>query len=163
MDFVHLIGDDQQSTFPPLPLRIGGFNIFKNKLALALPDSYLYGVLFGMTKTKKLHSDSVKRYLAPDRLIQLTKHLCDTYQPVAVIAEYVFAAPCLDVVPEGILKIIDTIDVFSRKKAEVLSFGIDDPLPCSFREERNYLLKSDLVIASPAERGQYVPPSRPPA
>jgi glycosyltransferase involved in cell wall biosynthesis len=66
---------------------------------------------------------------------------------LAVIAEYIFAAPCLDVVPKGVLKIIDTHDVFSRKQAQVLAYGIEDPLPCSVREERNYLLKSDLVIA----------------
>ena len=90
---------------------------------------------------------SAKKALAPPDLIRMTKRLCKKYRPAAVIAEYIFTAPCLDVVPHGILKVIDTHDMFSRKRDQVVSFGIDDPFCCNPAEERDYLLKGDLVIA----------------
>jgi glycosyltransferase involved in cell wall biosynthesis len=147
VDAIHFIGDDYGAPFPPIDGGAHRWTILREQLARALPDSFLYTALFGMNKQKKLHSDSVKMYLGSERLVQATKYLCGRYQPFAVIAEYVFAAPCLDVVPRGALKIIDTHDMFSRKKEQVLSYGIEDPLPCSPQEERNYLLKGDLIIA----------------
>ncbi len=91
--------------------------------------------------------ERIKRELCPEALVAMTDELCRRYDPVAVIAEYIFMAPCLDVVPPGTLRIIDTHDVFSRKGDEVLSFGIEDPLHCTPQEERFYLLKCDLAIA----------------
>ena len=145
VDRVHFIDDDFGTELPAVrrPLLAS----LQQKLAQALPDSTLYRALFDMGKAEKIRSNSVKRYLACERLIQVTRHLCGVYNPSVVMAEYIFAAPCLDVVPEGVLKIIDTHDIFSRKKEQVLAYGIDDPLPCSSREERAHLLKSDLVIA----------------
>lgn len=143
-DFVHFIGDD----FGELPAQAPSWPCrLKEKLALTLPDSFFYCVCFGMSKEKKIRSNEVKRYLASERLRQVTLHLAEYYHPDAVLAEYIFAAPCLDVLPYGVFKIIDTHDMFSRKKEQVLAFGVDDPLPCTLSEERKYLLKSDLVIA----------------
>lgn len=144
-NFVHFIGDDF-GQLPPLASSCSCSDL-KEKLALALPDSFFYRTCFGMSREKKIRSNDVKRYLASERLKQVTRHLAELYHPAAVLAEYIFAAPCLDVVPDGIVKIIDTHDMFSRKKEQVLAFGIDDPLPCTPAEERRYLLKSDLVIA----------------
>ncbi|MEQ1574302.1 MAG: glycosyltransferase family 4 protein [Vicinamibacterales bacterium] len=151
---VHFIGDDYHTEFPPISWTDHPFVALKRFAARTLPDSRLYRWLFGMEKQKKVHSDAVKRYLASERLIQVARHLCEAYNPFAVIAEYIFAAPCLDVVPSGTMKIIDTHDMFSRKNEQVVSFGIDDPLPCTRREERNYLLKSDLVIAIQSREAQ---------
>jgi glycosyltransferase involved in cell wall biosynthesis len=106
----------------------------------------IVGKVFPWRKDKN-RPVSAKESLAPDSLIQMTKMLCNKYHPFAVIAEYIFTAPCLDVVPQGTLKIIDTHDMFSRKKALVNSFGIDDPFCCTEAEERAYLLKSDLIMA----------------
>lgn len=146
MDAVHFIGDHYKADLPPPPER-GLASRLADRLALTLPDSLLYTALFGLDKKEKLHSDSVKRYLGSDRLVQVTRHLCELHRPVAVIAEYIFTAPCLDVVPHGALKIIDTHDMFSRKREQVLAHGIEDPLPCTPGEERRCLLKADVVIA----------------
>jgi len=144
---VHFVDDDYGAEFPRVAKKRHPYLPLKKVLARLPADTFLYRWLFCAGKRKKLDSDNVKAYFASDRLIRLTSHLCERYRPFAVVAEYIFAAPCLDVVPHGVLKIIDTHDMFSRKKAEVVAYGVEDPLVCTLREERDYLLKSDLVIA----------------
>jgi len=99
-------------------------------------------------------SKAAKKSLCPDKLIGFTSFLCEKYHPCAVIGEYVFTAPCLDVVPKGIIKFIDTHDMFSRKVEEVISYGIPDLLHCTFDEERKYLLKCDIIIAVQAQEAE---------
>jgi glycosyltransferase involved in cell wall biosynthesis len=118
-----------------------------HKVVLALPDGGVYRAVFGMGKTQKVRYEEVKRYLAADRLVQATRHLCDRYRPEVVLAEYIFTTPCFDVVPAGVLKIVDTHDMFSRKQEQVVAYGVEEALPCTRREERRFLLKSDLVVA----------------
>lgn len=89
----------------------------------------------------------IKKWFASDRLINATKSLYSEYQPVAVMVEYIFTSPCLKVIPKGTLKIIDTHDMFSRRKEQVVKHGIDDLLSISRREERRYLLNADLILA----------------
>lgn len=151
VDQVHFIGEEmgELPALPPAP----PLAVLKEKLVRELPNSRLYRLCFGMSKEKKIRSDQVKRYLASERLRQATRHLAERYRPAAVLVEYVFAAPCLDAVGGESLKIIDTHDMFSRKKEQVLAFGIDDPLPCSRAEERGYLLRADLVIAIQTNEG----------
>lgn len=124
--------------------------ILKTSLAVnvAMKLKNMYGRLFRRNAFKQeQRSKGAKKSLCPDKLIRLTRSLCLKYNPCAVIAEYVFTAPCLDVVPKGIVKIVDTHDMFSRKCEKVSSYGIPDLFDCSFNEERSYLLKSDIVIA----------------
>jgi glycosyltransferase involved in cell wall biosynthesis len=145
---VHLLGDDYGITFKPIPhQKKEGLTLLKEKLEGQVVATSFFQRFFGEARQKKMRSDDVKKSLAPERLIQITGHLCEKYQPCAVVAEYIFTAPCLEVVPPGILKIIDTHDMFCRRKEQVISYGIEDPLPCTPREERSYLLKSDLIIA----------------
>jgi glycosyltransferase involved in cell wall biosynthesis len=141
---VHFIGDDYGCELKPLPKQ--PWKLSETVSAL-LGDSAPHRLLFGQDRQSKIKSDGVKKWLASDRLIQITEFLCRKYTPCAVLGEYIFTAPCLDVVPNGILKIIDTHDMFSRKKEQVLKYGIEDPLPCTACEERNYLLKADVIIA----------------
>lgn len=142
---VHFIGDEygelEPAPKPSLGSKISG------AVSALLGNSKAHVLLFGQDREKKIKSDGTKKYLAADRLVQITRFLCEKYSPCAVLGEYIFTAPCLDVVPYGTLKIIDTHDMFSRKKEQVIAYGIDDPLPCSPREERSYLLKADLVLA----------------
>lgn len=105
-------------------------------------------------KEYKKRSEAVKKGLCPDKLIQMTHYYCSKYKPFAVVAEYIFTAHCLDVVPPGTLKLIDTHDMFSRKKEQVLSFGVEDPLYCTSAEERAYLLRSDVIIAIQADEAE---------
>jgi glycosyltransferase involved in cell wall biosynthesis len=97
--------------------------------------------------SRTLVGDGMKSVFAPAKLIALVGKLSSRYRPTAVIAEYPFSAPVFSLLPAETLKIIDTIDVFSRKDEEVLSFGIADPLACSRDEEREYLLAADAIIA----------------
>jgi glycosyltransferase involved in cell wall biosynthesis len=85
-------------------------------------------------------SERVRDYLGSPDLIQATGTLCKRYRPEAVIAEYVFATPCLREVPSGSLKLVDTHDLFSRRDPK-------EPYYCSTEEERAYLLNADVVIA----------------
>ncbi len=150
VDRVHLVGDNYGTDFKTRCTRKEFGESLKKKLVGLMANTFLCD----QKRQKKIRSDAVKKSLAHERLIQITGFLCRKYDPCAVIAEYIFAAPCLDAVPPGILRIVDTHDMFSRKKEQVLSLGIDDSLPCTPREERNYLLKCDLVIAIQANEAR---------
>ncbi len=96
----------------------------------------------------------LERGFCPPTVVEMTKSLCHELRPQVVIAEYVFLSACLDVAPPGSLKIIDTHDMFSQKKSGVLAHGIDDPLALTPEEERERLLKSDLIIAIQAHEAE---------
>jgi glycosyltransferase involved in cell wall biosynthesis len=100
-----------------------------------------------MNAQRPLGDDQIKAWFAPDRLVRLVAALARKYKPHAVIAEYIFSTPVFAVLPEETIKIIDTIDVFSRKEDQVLAFGIVDPLACSEEEERRQLLRGDVIVA----------------
>lgn len=86
------------------------------------------------------NKNQIKKYLCPPELVYLTSILDKKYKPFAVIAEYIFTSPCLEVVSSGVLKIIDTHDMFSNRNRE-------EHLYCTPEEEREYILKCDLLMA----------------
>ena len=89
-----------------------------------------------------------KRAVIPPELVFLVSKLARRYQPIAVITEYIFLTDCFALLPPGILKIVDTIDVFSLRERQVRDYGIeDDPWNATPAEEREYLLRADVVIA----------------
>jgi glycosyltransferase involved in cell wall biosynthesis len=89
-----------------------------------------------------------KKAVAPPRLSVLVAKLARKYQPVCVIAEYIFLTNCFALLQPGVLKIVDTIDVFSLRSKQVVQYGIDDdPWNCTAEEERAYLLRADAIIA----------------
>src|SRR5262249_25273066 len=94
-----------------------------------------------------LRTQAIEDALAPGSLVSATRALCARYSPDVVVAEYAFATPCLSVVPKRTIKIIDTHDVFSRRRSHVVRYGIDDRYYLSRWQERRYLLKGDVVIA----------------
>ena len=95
-----------------------------------------------------------ERGLCPQALVERTESLCNELRPQIVIAEYIFLSACLDITPRGTLKIIDTHDMFSQKKSGVLAHGIDDPLAITPEQERERLLKADLIIAIQAHEAE---------
>ena len=99
------------------------------------------------TARRPLGDDQIKAWFAPDKLIALIGKLGRKYGPRAVIVEYIFSTPVFAALPVGTLKIVDTIDVFSRKEDQVLAFGIADPLACTEEEERRSLLLADVIVA----------------
>ncbi len=101
-----------------------------------------------------LGEQNVKEWFAPPRLIELVGKLARKYKPSAVIVEYIFSSPVFGVLPPGTLRLIDTINVFSRKEEQVLAYGIADPLACSEGEEREYLMTADVLIAIQSREAQ---------
>lgn len=89
-----------------------------------------------------------KKAVVPPQLAVLVARLARKYKPICVIAEYIFLTDCFSMLTPGVLKIIDTIDVFSLRDKQVVQFGIeDDPWNCTAEEERAYLLRADAIIA----------------
>jgi glycosyltransferase involved in cell wall biosynthesis len=104
-------------------------------------------LLTAMNSQRHLGDAQIKAWFAPDKLVTLVSKLARRYRPHAIIAEYIFSTPVFASIPAGTLKIVDTIDVFSRKEDQVLAYGIADPLACSEEEERRILLKADVIVA----------------
>lgn len=92
-----------------------------------------------LSQTEK-HSHPTVNKLSPVALSNLTHKLCEQIRPIAVIAEYIFSAPCLAFVQKGVLKIIDTHDVYSLRKPEEIHY-------CSSELERELLLYADVIMA----------------
>ena len=86
----------------------------------------------------------------------------DRFRPVAVIAEYIWMAPCLDVVGTRALRIVDTLDLMHPRRAfadRLTNIWVD----CAEDEERALLEKADTVIAIQAReqrRFQELVPTR---
>jgi glycosyltransferase involved in cell wall biosynthesis len=88
-----------------------------------------------------------KGVITPQVAVLVSKLACK-YKPIAVIAEYIFLTDCFALLEPDILKIVDTIDVFSLREEQVAVYGIeDDPWTSTPEEERAYLLRADLIIA----------------
>lgn len=96
--------------------------------------------LFLRPSASRTECEKMRSYLGSPALIQATGVLCKKYSPRVVIAEYVFATPCLREVPSGILKLVDTHDLLSKRDPK-------ESIYCSADEERAYLLNADVVIA----------------
>jgi hypothetical protein len=78
-------------------------------------------------------------------LFPVVEEAVKKYNPVAVIAEYIWMAPCLDYVKNGAIKMIDTIDIWHVRKK---MYGSLDPwCICTKKEEADLLNKADVVIA----------------
>jgi glycosyltransferase involved in cell wall biosynthesis len=101
-------------------------------------------------------SEKVRFYLCPPSLIYASGVLYKRYRLQAVIAEYVFTTPCLRKVPPGLLKMVDTHDLLSKRDPK-------ESIYCSPQEERAYLLNADVIIAiqeSEAEQFRDLVPER---
>jgi glycosyltransferase involved in cell wall biosynthesis len=81
-----------------------------------------------------------------DALITAALRLQQALGPCIVVAEYIWMARILPLLSPNVIKVIDTIDVFSSKRQKVLRFGIDD-LDVPSIEEARRLQSADLVIA----------------
>ncbi len=68
-------------------------------------------------------------------------------RPRAVIAEYLWMAPCLDVVGSRALRCVDTIDLMHPRAAMYAGEGQGAWVTCSPEEESALLRRADVVIA----------------
>jgi glycosyltransferase involved in cell wall biosynthesis len=127
--------------------RLGESGVERKSHAISQNSNDFESLATAMNARQHLGDAQIKAWFAPQKLVELVARLAKKYRPDAIIVEYIFSAPVFAVVPAGTLKIIDTIDVFSRKEDQVLAYGIADPLACSEEEERRALLQADVIVA----------------
>jgi hypothetical protein len=87
------------------------------------------------------------RAFCHDALIHVVTKLTSAAAPCVLLSEYIFMSRMLPLVDSEVLKIIDTHDVFSSKQEKVIAYGVADSLGISEDEERERLLRADLVLA----------------
>ena len=86
------------------------------------------------------------RTFCHDVLISAVTRLQQALGPHVLLAEYIWMTRILPLVGPDVLKVVDTIDVFSTKREKVLRFGVDD-LHVDAAEEARRLRRADLIIA----------------
>jgi Glycosyl transferases group 1 len=91
--------------------------------------------------------DDLMQMICPDVLIELLLHVATEFEPDALLAEYVFMTRPFALVPPGVLKIVDTIDLFSTKQTKVTQYGVDDVLALTPEQESELLNRADVLIA----------------
>ena len=91
-----------------------------------------------------------QRTMASDVLITVLQALVQAIQPKVVLANYVFMTRALAQLPQGVLKVLDTHDVFSTKQETVERFGIADK-SISTEIETRLLGRADVIIAIQSE------------
>jgi glycosyltransferase involved in cell wall biosynthesis len=86
------------------------------------------------------------RTFCHDALITTALRLQQVLRPCILLSEYIWMSRVLPLVSSDVLKVIDTVDVFSTKREKVLQFGIDD-LHVEAHEEAKRLRYADLILA----------------
>ena len=71
----------------------------------------------------------------------------DRHRPCAVIAEYIWMAPCLDAVPDGILRLVDTHDMMHVRDAMYRDQSEGAWVVCTEAEEASLLSYADVILA----------------
>ena len=97
---------------------------------------------------------SIMRTICPDVLIELLLHLDAELQPEVLLAEYVFMTRPFALLRPGVLKVIDTIDLFSTKQTKVGEYGIDDGFGLTPQMESGLLNRADVLIAIQAAEAE---------
>jgi hypothetical protein len=95
----------------------------------------------------------VDRAICHDALITTVLRLHQVLRPCILLAEYIWMSRILPLVSGDVLKVIDTIDVFSTKREKVLQFGINDQ-HVEGHEEARRLRSADLILAIQEEERQ---------
>ncbi|MDQ0512610.1 glycosyltransferase [Ancylobacter amanitiformis] len=87
------------------------------------------------------------RTFCPDALVKVAQALDSAVEPAMVIANYIWTSRSLRHLRPGVLKAIQTHDVFSSLGGKVLEFGISHGLAMAPQEEALMLEPADLVLA----------------
>ena len=92
-------------------------------------------------------SSFILRKINPD-LVALTKRVTHAHPPRAVIAQFAWTARCLDEVPRGVLKVLDTHDVQHLRRDRAREAGGDLPgHVCTREEEIRELARAQVLLA----------------
>jgi hypothetical protein len=85
------------------------------------------------------------RAFCHDVVFTVATRLTQVLGSVAVVAEYIFMTRFLPFAGSHVLKVVDTIDVFSQKGTNVIAYGVDDA-ETPANEEARRLERADVVI-----------------
>ena len=88
----------------------------------------------------------IDRTFCHDAPITTVLRLHQVLGPYLLLSEYIWMSRVLPLVSGRVLKVVDTIDVFSTKREKVLQFGIDD-WHIAPHEELQRLQHADMVLA----------------
>ncbi|WP_448661643.1 glycosyltransferase family 4 protein [Sphingomonas sp. CJ20] len=75
------------------------------------------------------------------------EHVCAAWRPEAVILEYVHLGYLVEGVPEGVLRILDSLDVMSHRMAVFAAAGCESSIRLGARDEAEALSRFDAVLA----------------
>ena len=82
----------------------------------------------------------------PPSLSRALVRVVRRWQPSVMLAEYVFMTRASAAATPGMLKVVDTHDLFSRRRPQVLAHGIADRHALSDGDEARLLRRADLVV-----------------
>jgi hypothetical protein len=94
---------------------------------------------------------AILRHFCPDVLAELLLHLESEFDPLAIIAEYVFMTRPFTMLRPELFKIVDTIDLFSTTYDKVVRYGVEEGVMLDPRVEAELLNRADLLIAIQSE------------
>jgi glycosyltransferase involved in cell wall biosynthesis len=90
--------------------------------------------------------EQIEDDFCPPPLLRALDRVVRRWQPQVMLAEYVFMSRCFRSAPPGVLKVIDTHDLFSTRHDNVVAHGIEDRLAISRDDEARLLRRADLVV-----------------
>ena len=88
----------------------------------------------------------LERDFCPPQLLRRLDDVVRRWQPQVMLAEYVFMTRCFQSAPPGVLKVVDTHDLFSSRHDNVIEHGIADVHAISRSDEARLLRRADLVV-----------------
>ena len=88
----------------------------------------------------------LQRSFCPDLLVELLRRLDADLRPHMLLAEYIFMTRPFSALRPEIVKVIDTIDVFSTKARKVEQYGVTDGLAIAEPEEAALLSRAEILI-----------------
>lgn len=104
----------------------------------------------------------IEENFCSNAVMHRARDLIEQFSPKIILAEYIWTSRVFALATPDILKVIDTIDMFSRKDENVTKFGIRDTLAITPSEELAFINRSDVIIAiqnSEAEAFRNLTPS----
>lgn len=88
----------------------------------------------------------LQRSFCPDLLVEILRRLDVGLRPDMLLAEYIFMTRPFSLLRPEIVKVIDTIDVFSTKARKVEQYGVTDGLAIAEQEEAALLSRAEILI-----------------
>ncbi len=112
--------------------------------------TYDYGRILGEDEAPmngSAASIATDRSYCYDALISIVLAACAQINPRLLIVNYVFMTRFFPLLPKKLLKVLDTIDVFSLVAQKVIKFGVRNTASLTSHDEAIRLHRADLIVA----------------